>query len=198
MAHCLKAFNDSPAIDEIYIVTKAGTVDEMKRVALQYGIAKTRAILEGGDSRQESVQTALEYLSSLYIEPRSIVAIHDGDRPNITLDIIEKNFEMAESKGASVTAIPATNSAFLSPSGKSVRSYLKRSDLYLAQTPQTFRFDWILRAHREYGSPSATDDASLVRKLGKPVHIVEGSVENYKINTKEDGHMFSLKKEGRI
>ena len=183
----------SPLIDEILIVTKAGTENKVRSYLKEYSISKAIGVIEGGETRQKSSLKALEFLKDNGAKEEDIVLIQDGDRPNLTLELVKESVLEAERTGASVVAIPSTDSVFLSKSEKKeVDSYLDRSLVYKVQTPQTFRFGLIYKAARDSGEKKATDDASLAKEMGFDVAIVPGSEDNFKINTKEDGKRFLL------
>ena len=112
IAHCLQTLNASPEVDEIFVVAKAGTAEEMKRILIDYGITKARAVMDGGSTRKQSVRIALKYLADSKTPAESLLLIQDGDRPNLTEELIKENFELAEKKGAVVTAIPVSDSVF--------------------------------------------------------------------------------------
>ncbi|MEJ5301002.1 MAG: 2-C-methyl-D-erythritol 4-phosphate cytidylyltransferase [Thermodesulforhabdaceae bacterium] len=141
----------------------------------------------GGSERQESVWEGLKVI------PDGIewVAVHDGARPLVSKEVFLRVFEKARLVGAAIAAIPARDTV------KRVKNYsydyiinetLDRSTLWLAQTPQIFRRDIIIRAYEEAFSTNfvGTDDASLVERLKNPVAIVEGDPLNIKITSKED------------
>lgn len=174
----------SPEVEEILLVAKKGTEEKARELASPFANGKLGPIVTGGASRKESVRNALEFLSLRKESEDSLVLIQDGDRPELTESLIKRNYEVAKAKGAAVTAIPCSDSIFLSQNKEDVDRYWNRDLVYRAQTPQTFRFALILEAHRQ--GKEATDDASLVRSLGKEVGIVLGSEENLKINTPSD------------
>lgn len=195
----LETLQASPLVDEIYILAKDGTLDEMKRIVHDYRISKTKAILAGGSSRRESVMIALSYIKKLGVGKDDLVAICDGDRPNQTEKMLEEGFYHADKIGAAVVAVPASDSIIYSDYGDYVNEYLPRRLIYCAQTPQVFRFSLIYKAHEKAeGNPKFegyTDDASLIYAMKKKVKIIEGSPDNFKINTRRDGISFSYAKE---
>lgn len=189
----VSTLESSDLIDEILIVTKANTQEKVRAYLEEYSISKAIGVIEGGETRQKSSLRALEYLKANGAKEEDIVLIQDGDRPNLSLDLIKESVLEAERKGASVVAIPSTDSIFLSKSEKKeVDSYLDRSLVYRVQTPQTFRFGLIYKSAKDNGEKKVTDDASLVKEMGFDVAIVLGSEDNFKINTKEDGKKFLL------
>lgn len=178
----LSVLQNSPCVDEIYLVIRKGLSGEVNKTSSKYG--KVKGFIDGGESREESVKKALTALEKANVNPASLILIQDADRPNLTLDLIQANFQEAGKTGAAVTAIPCSDSLFHSEDDSSVNKYLSRKGIYLAQTPQTFIFSLLQKAHES--SNEATDDGSKVLALGAEVAIVEGSPNNYKINYPSD------------
>lgn len=193
MCYALGALNLFPAINDILVVVPEGYELAAKKIIDQYHFDKTSAVIVGGTSRTESVYNALLHLKKEGEKDEAIVLIQDGDRPRISEDLIKRNILAAETYGAAVTAIPATDSVFLSEDGEQVEHYVPRKKVFLAQTPQTFRFGLIYEAHEKAHKnkdASFTDDASVVLSLSLPVHVVAGSANNVKITTKNDAERF--------
>lgn len=179
--YALEALEKTEEVDSIFLVVKDG-IEETVRKCVE-GRSKIKAILLGGKTREASVKKGLDCISSLY-EDDALVLIQDADRPHLSEKMIAENYAKAACSGAAVTAIPCSDSLFLSKDGSAVSAYLNRQEAYLAQTPQTFRLGLLKKAHEKEGG--FTDDASEVSALGCKVSIVEGDPSNYKINTKED------------
>ncbi|PIU83981.1 MAG: 2-C-methyl-D-erythritol 4-phosphate cytidylyltransferase [Elusimicrobia bacterium CG06_land_8_20_14_3_00_38_11] len=140
-------------------------------------------IVPGGQTRQHSVFNGLSVLDS----DTDIVLIHDGVRPFVSEKIIKNSIISAKKYGASVVAVPSKDTVKICKEGF-VISTPERRNIFLAQTPQTFKYSLIMRAYkkafeRKYFS---TDDSALVEKLGKKVKIVSGNYKNIKITTKSD------------
>ena len=173
-------------INEIYVVTEASSRDDVYNLILAKQIKKVRAIIKGGPTRQDSSRIALEFLKRSGTPADALVMIADGDRPCIDPEVIHKSFVAAEKTGASVVAIPVSESVLLSKDGERVLQYVKREEVYVVQTPQTFIFATILNAHIRFRKKKVTDDASLVTMMKKPVSIVLGSKDNIKITVPED------------
>ena len=161
--YATKALEDSPLVDEILVVGKKGYIDETKKALNDQGFRKIKDVIEGGESRMESVFQGLLYLEGK-LDDSSLVLIQDGDRPNLSERLIKENFEAARNHKGAVTAIPSNDSAFIASEGN-VDRYLKRSGLYLAQTPQTFVYKPILEAYKKAMAVKDrsiyTDDASI-------------------------------------
>lgn len=138
-------------------------------------------VVEGGSQRSDSVAHALAR-----VRPDiDFVAIHDAARPCLANEWIDKVFAAAEKSGAAMLAIPVRGTLKRVRAGVIVET-VDRQDLWEAQTPQVFRRDWLVEAYAQRGELAATDDASLIERIGHRVTIVEGSPINLKVTTKED------------
>ena len=182
----LRALSSCVDIDELYVVAEPSSRDDVYNLILAHQIKKVKAIIRGGASRQESARLALEFLKRSGLPSDAIVMIADGDRPCVDPAIVHRSYLAAEEYGASVVAIPMTDSVLCSQDGKMVSQYLDRKTVFAVQTPQTFLFSLIYRAHEKFAKRAVTDDASLVSMLHKPVAVVMGSKSNIKITVPED------------
>jgi 2-C-methyl-D-erythritol 4-phosphate cytidylyltransferase len=178
LAHSVAAFVSHPAIDETIIVTSPAN-EEATRALVAELAPKARVVL-GGARRRDSVRAGLEALLDC-----EYVVVHDAARPLVTGALIDAGLEGAREVGAALCAVPITDTVKRSePSGR-VSSTVTREGLWLAQTPQAFRTDLLLRAHRTV-ELDVTDDAALIELLGEPVKLVMGSSRNLKITQLED------------
>ena len=141
---------------------------------------------EGGATRQASVRAGLEALSS---HAPDIVLIHDAARPFVSGDVISRAIEAAEFTGAAIPVVAVTDTVKLVDASGNIEATPERARLRIAQTPQAFRFDVILQAHRRAareGRADFTDDAALAEWAGLTVATFEGDVANMKMTTPED------------
>jgi len=184
LARSVKAFNDAPAIDDIYIVVRE-TEAEMCRTEIvdRYRFDKVRKIIAGGDQRQDSVYNALREL-----EPDiSLILVHDGARPLVGGETINEVVAACEAYGAAAAGVPIKDTVKVCD-GKFIASTPDRSSLISIQTPQGFRKEMILHAFRKayedgfYG----TDETVLLERLNEKVYIVMGEYSNIKVTTPED------------
>lgn len=141
-------------------------------------------IVHGGAERFESVHNALARIRA----DVELVAIHDAARPCITASLIDAVFIAAARTGAALLAVPVSDTVKRSDDRGRVEATVPRKNLWLAQTPQVFRRDWLADAHARRGQfgRDITDDAQLVEAAGHPVHLITGSASNLKITTRED------------
>jgi 2-C-methyl-D-erythritol 4-phosphate cytidylyltransferase len=178
----LAAFKRSVSIDGIVIVASAASLDRMAALVREWGFdANVGAIVAGGATRQASVLAGLQAAAGA-----AVVAVHDGARPLVTPELIDRGVALARETGAALCAVPARDTVKLAHGTPPVvRETPDRGAVWLAQTPQCFDRELLLRAHRESRS-DATDDAALVEALGHPVRVYEGAWSNMKITTPED------------
>jgi len=178
LAHSVAVFASHPAIDETVIVTSAA--NEGATRALVAELAPRARVVLGGARRRDSVRAGLEALLDC-----EYVVVHDAARPLVTAALIDAALEGAREVGAALCAVPITDTVKRSePSGR-VSSTVTREGLWLAQTPQAFRTELLLRAHRTI-ELDVTDDAALIELLGEPVKLVMGSSRNLKITQPGD------------
>lgn len=196
LIYSAETFNNNNLIDEIYIITSKEHIEEVERLCRQYNINKLKGVIEGGQTRQQSVLNGLVAIKTNNTADNDIVLIHDGARPLVDDAIINNNVKACQEFDAVETVIPLEDTVIRSSQGQIIDEIADRNELYQVQTPQTFKFKLIYDAHKRFESLKlATDDAQLVHNSGKPVHLVEGSKKNLKITTIEDlGLMESLLK----
>jgi len=185
LLHSLRALERAPDVAEVVLVVpkpEQGRV--LTEVVERYGLKKVLKVVPGGATRQESVHHGLSEVG----EDAEIVVVHDAVRAFVTEDLIERSIEAARGHGGAVVAVLMKDTPKqVGPDGL-VQKTLNRAELWLAQTPQTFRRALIMEAYRkaEVDHVHGTDDAALVERLGHRVAVVEGSWENIKITTPED------------
>jgi 2-C-methyl-D-erythritol 4-phosphate cytidylyltransferase len=167
-------------VSQIVIVLNESKLDLGRRLVAEKGWTKVVEVCPGGDRRQDSVRQGLNKLRDC-----DWTIIHDGARPFITLDLIRRGLEVAQSTGAAVAAVPVKDTIKVGGSDFMVRETLNRQELWAVQTPQVFRFDIITKAHEQI-TGDVTDDASMVEQMGYKVKLYMGSYGNIKITTPED------------
>lgn len=182
----LKAFEDS-LTDEIVIVTGKEDIEYVQReIVDRYDIKKVRAVVAGGEYRFSSVYNGLIAAD----ENTEYVFIHDGARPLVTPEMIEKLYNEVKEKKAVVAACPAKDTIKVVDESGRVVSTPPRSSLWQVQTPQTFEYKLVKSAYNklmESGDVSATDDAMVVETYGEvPVYLIDTGYSNIKITTPED------------
>jgi 2-C-methyl-D-erythritol 4-phosphate cytidylyltransferase len=182
LAHTIDAFQASPLIDTIVLVTSAERLEDARALCQEEQWHKVSAVVLGGSRRQDSVCIGLDTLAA----ETGWVMIHDGARPFVTPTIIEAGLQAAQQHLAAVAAVPVKDTIKQVQDGI-IHATLDRSQLWAIQTPQVFSFSLIHEAHHSpIAQTDVTDDASLVELLGQHVAVFPGSYTNIKITTQED------------
>jgi len=177
IAHTIERFQTAPSVDSIVLVLAADQAASFDASAF----SKVTKVISGGPTRAESVRNGLDAASDA-----DIVAVHDGARPLVTVDEIERTIEKAKETGAACLVAPVTDT-IKSVRGDEIADTLDRTKLRRALTPQAFKIDVLRKAFEGIGlTDSVTDECYLVEKLGHPITIVEGSARNVKITHPED------------
>ncbi|MBR6400835.1 MAG: 2-C-methyl-D-erythritol 4-phosphate cytidylyltransferase [Firmicutes bacterium] len=182
LSYTIEAFENSPDIDGIVIVTNAENTDYVKNdIAAPF--KKVKAVVAGGSERQYSVYNGLCALKDC-----DVVLIHDGVRPFIGAGCIADITENVRRFGCCVLGVPVKDTIKICDGDGFIESTPDRSLLWQAQTPQAFKYDIIMRAHQKAREDGflGTDDAMLTERLGYRTKMVRGSYENIKITTPED------------
>jgi len=179
LAHTVEVFQRCSSIDHVVIVLSEDKLEEGQRLAEEHRWSKVVEVCPGGVRRQDSVREGLKRLSGC-----RWVVIHDGARPCLGVDLIERGLEEARQSGAAIAAIPVKDTIKV-VSQSFVEETPVRQSLWAVQTPQVFRFDIIDEAYgRAQGE--VTDDATLVEQLGYKVKVYPGFDTNIKVTTPED------------
>ena len=183
IARTVRTFQECDAISEIVIVTREDLILPITNLCRDMGALKVKAIVRGGKSRQESVSLGLNALSNKV----KLAAVHDGARPLITWEVIDRTVRAANSYGAAAPAIPVKDTIKV-VEGRVVKNTPDRSTLFAVQTPQVFDFDLLRGALKkaEADGAAVTDDCSAVELMGMSVKIVEGDEHNIKVTTPMD------------
>lgn len=177
-------FERSEKVSEIVIAAPESELSQYEKLARGFGISKLSAVVAGGDTRFKSVRNALEAT-----DPKAeFIAIHDGARPLIDTEEIERVFADAEKYNAAIAAVPATDTVKSVSSDGYIEETIPRGKLYYAQTPQVFRKKLYLSCLEKVGSraDSATDDSSILEMCGEYVRITEIKCSNLKITRPDD------------
>ncbi len=187
IAYALEAFENSCA-DDLVLVTGAGEADFVQaQILSKLKLKKLRAIVTGGKERYHSVYEGLKALKNC-----DYVLIHDGARPLVTEDIIERSAKAAVQDGACVAGMPVKDTIKVADPNAFAVSTPDRSSLWQIQTPQAFSYPLIRQAYdclmeNPDLQKGITDDAMVVERFGGArVRLVEGSYENLKVTTPED------------
>lgn len=180
LGHVLRVFQGCSLVDQVVVVLNAAGLERGREVVETEGFSKVVALCRGGERRQDSVAEGLNKLEGCHW-----VVIHDGARPCVTADLVERGLDEARQTGAAIAGVPVKETMKVVDAGQLVQDTPQRRNLWVAQTPQVFRSDIIVQAHRQI-SQEVTDDAAAVEALGYKVKVYMGSYENIKVTTPEE------------
>ena len=180
IAHTVERFEAHPRIVEIALVLAAESVERGRELVASRGWRKVTRVCAGGERRQDSVYNGL-----LALSPCDLVLVHDGARPCLDADTLERGIRAAAEHGAAVAGTPVKDTIKRVSPDLLVEDTPERARLWAAQTPQAFRYELLMKAHRKYEA-DVTDDAAMVESLGHPVRMFEGTYENIKVTTAGD------------
>ncbi len=187
--YSLKAFEDSPVIDEVFLVTGAGEEEYCREnIVNLFQFKKVSRIVQGGAERYHSVWNGLQEL-----EENGYVFIHDGARPFVDSKMIERAYAEVQEHKACVVGMPVKDTIKVADDRGTVETTPDRSKLWMVQTPQVFENHIVRGAYSMLMRESyinVTDDAMVVEQmLQYPIRLVYGSYENIKITTPDDLEM---------
>jgi 2-C-methyl-D-erythritol 4-phosphate cytidylyltransferase len=178
----LEVFEAAKSVDSVVIVASQELVDVFYDLVQQYSLAKVKIVVVGGKTRNESVFNGLKNVD----DDTDVVIVHDGARPFITEDLINSAVNLCKEEEAVIAAVKVKSTIKKVNSDSYVEETLDRNTLWEIQTPQVFKKDVLISAHKKKLDVPVTDDAMLVESLGIKVKILESSYKNIKITTKED------------
>ena len=185
IVHSLRVFQSSPVIDAVILAVPEADLHYCRMEIVEaHGFTKVTQVVAGGKERQDSVRQALAVVG----EEVHLVVIHDAVRPCVTETMVTQVVEAAAVDGAAIIALPMRDTVKQVGGDRVIERTIDRNPLWLAQTPQAFRRDWLVEAHQKAQAEglAATDDAFLMEWMGHPVRVVEGSGENIKVTRPED------------
>ncbi len=194
LCYSLQVFQQSQRVEQIILVTGREDMEYCrKEIVERYGLTKVSRIVPGGKERYHSVFCGLMELAEAQ-NPPDYVMIHDGARPFVDLEMIERCAKAVEQNQACVVGMPVKDTIKIADEQQFAAETPKRNLVWQIQTPQVFSFSLIYQAYRELlemerggNSVSVTDDAMVVETvMKKRVRLVEGSYKNIKITTPED------------
>jgi len=179
LLHTLEAFYNYSQEISIVLVLPEDDFETWQYICNKFNFDRPVILQKGGDTRFQSVKNGLDK-----IDGDGLVAIHDGVRPLVSLDLIGASFRLAAVHGSAVASVRLKES--IRVTDQDTTKAVDRSKFRLIQTPQTFDLQLIRKAYQLKEDSSLTDDASVAEKAGHKISLFEGSYENIKITTPED------------
>ena len=180
LARIVTVFQNCPSVDQIVIVLARKSLAQGRKLVKEHSWPKVVAVCPGGSRRQDSVREGLRRLADC-----DWVVIHDGARPCVDADLVERGLIAARESGAAIAAVPVKDTIKIVSRRRFVQQTPARQSLWAAQTPQVFRYNLIAEAYRQVDS-EVTDDAALLEQLGHKVEVYMGSYQNIKVTTPDD------------
>ena len=177
------AFQACGAVQEIIVVTRDDLREQVEEILRAGGITKLTAVVNGGQTRAESVQKGINWCSKKV----GLIAVHDGARPLVSQRIITETIYLAAKTGAAAPAVPVRDTIRVVEGGLGVETP-ERTKLYAMQTPQIFDAD-LLRAatlNAMQKKLPVTDDCAALEAIGAKISITQGAEENLKVTTRLD------------
>ncbi len=187
IVYTLEIFQKNKLVDEIILAVDPYYFKLLQKLKEKYGLTKIQSIVEGGKERQDSVYNALKVLRA---KANDLVVVHDAARPLLPANILTDSILSAKKNGNALVCVKVQDT--LIKGKEKVESYISREEIFFVQTPQIFLYKDLMgamnKAYRDnfYG----TDESMLIKRLGKKVHLFEGSIMNFKITRKNDIDLF--------
>ena len=183
IVYTLRAVQAAPSVGEIILVTREDLIVPMSQLCQDYAISKVTKVVRGGASRTQSVRLGTLEVSG----DAQVIAIHDGARPFVSAEVIERVVAQARETGAAAPALPVKDTIKVAHDGV-VESTPDRACLFAVQTPQVFESSLIKAALQKAldDGLELTDDCAAVERLGMKVALTRGDERNIKLTTPED------------
>lgn len=182
LMHTIEAFRKALEDVQIVLVLPAEQHDYWQKLCKKFSFRSPELIARGGETRFHSVKNGLSLLPD---DADAVVGVHDGVRPFVSAETIQRCYKAAAEGKAVVPVAPIVETVRqILPDGCSVTR--PRDEYRLVQTPQTFPLSLLKEAYQQHYQDSFTDDASVVEAMGKEIVMVEGNRENIKLTTPED------------
>ena len=179
LCHTIEAFHRFDPDMQLIVVLPIEQMDAWAALCSEHSFAIGHTVVAGGAERFHSVGEGLKA-----VKHEGLVAVHDGVRPLVSVELIARCFAAAEEHGAAIPVVPVSSSVRELKDGGS--HAVDRSRLRIVQTPQCFRVEVLRKAFELPYDPAFTDEATLVERLGLAVHLVDGEERNIKVTTPLD------------
>ncbi|MDJ1504942.1 2-C-methyl-D-erythritol 4-phosphate cytidylyltransferase [Xanthocytophaga agilis] len=181
LMHTIRRFYEYSQHIQIVLALPVEQIATWENLREKYAFTIDAKIVTGGKTRFQSVKNGLQVINDV----EGVVAIHDGVRPFVPINVIQRSFQVAKENGSAVAAVSLKDSIRQVLSDGTTQS-VNRADFRLIQTPQTFQTSLIKKAFEVPESELFTDDASVAEAAGHRILLIEGDYRNIKITTPED------------
>lgn len=186
LMHSIYAFHKNNKSIKIILVINRAHHKLWKDLCKEHTFHIPYELVYGGESRFHSVKNGLEFIfKKESLLTNVLIGIHDGVRPLISQDVINRAYSTAEGEGSAIPAIKSRDSIrIINKNGEN--EAIDRDSVLIIQTPQVFKANLLHEAYKHKFEESFTDDASVIEKSGYPIHIIEGDIRNIKITYPTD------------
>jgi len=180
LMHTIKQFYNYSSKIHLIVVLPEKEINQWEKLKEQHKFNIPHTVISGGATRFQSVKNGLTSITA----SEGLVAIHDGVRPLINVEVIANSFKTAEEEGNAIASVPLKDSIRKIDDNENYAE--DRTKFRLIQTPQTFKLSLIKKAFEAQEQPFFTDDSSVLENIGKRIILIDGSYDNIKITTPED------------
>ena len=183
----IEAFLDSGSVDKVFVAVSSDFLDYTKELIAEYIGENDISVVVGGKNRNETLLNVLRSIDE--INDDDVILTHDAVRPFIDKRIIDENISAAREYGACNTVVPAVDTILRSSDGKFIESVPVRSEIFHAQTPQSFSVKKLLSLYENLSEDEMetfTDSCSVFLAAGERVFLVTGDRNNIKLTYPED------------
>lgn len=191
--YTMEAFQQNPLIDAILVATLPSWIEVVRAYAKQFNITKLKWIIGGGNTGPATIHNGISILSN-ELSDDDLILVHDGDRCNVSQEIISNNIAVAKHNGSAVTVIPCFEAVFKRKDYNDANDTVTepRHDLWRIQTPYTYSMKDLKSAYDKYDELNLEYSAPclMMEHLHRPIYFSKGSSENLKITTVEDLNIF--------
>ena len=187
--HTLEKFQNNENIDAIVIACIKQWINHLLQLIEYYHISKVKRIVPGGETGQLSIYAGLNAAKDIAEGKNAIVLIHDGVRPLINDDVINKNIASVMKNGSAITSVNVTETIMEINDDASIKYIPDRTHSRLARAPQSFLLDEILDVHNKAlleGKKDFIDSCTMMSHYGKKLYLIDGPIENIKVTTPQD------------
>ncbi len=187
IVYTLEVFQKNKLIDEIIVSADPTYFKLLMRLKEKYNLTKMTGLAEGGKERQDSVFNGLLSISA---QKNDLIVVHDAARALLPQSVLSNAIEKAQESGNALVCLKSRDTLL---KGKNTADiYIDRNEINYVQTPQIFKYSDLLKAMKTAQNEGfyGTDESMLIKRIGKKIHLVEGSMYNFKITTAEDLEIF--------
>ncbi|MCM0582058.1 2-C-methyl-D-erythritol 4-phosphate cytidylyltransferase [Weissella diestrammenae] len=192
--YTLESFENHPLIDEVLVVVKQGWEETLLSYLEKYQLSKVNHVIAGGDTGQQSINHAVQFLKPIS-NPDDIIVIHDGIRPLVDDFVLSDVIVKAQTYGNAVSSLPYNEQIFIKDTDDTTSKYIDRNTLRRVMTPQAYHFEQLSNSYDEaiaknIGMSDSSYTNTMMADLGHTLNFAAGSEKNIKLTTPDDLELF--------